>query len=89
MQNNNQRLYEDMILIDDDDRLLVSLKNSGLGCHINGTYMGALSYADDIALGCPSMHGLNTIMNICSDLQLTILSLLMQRKLFVLNMGNL
>ena len=25
------------------DRLLVTLKNSGLGCHINGTYMGPLS----------------------------------------------
>ena len=49
------------------DRLLVTLKNSGLGCHINGTYMGELSYADDITLSCPSVHGLNKIMNICSD----------------------
>ena len=49
------------------DRLLVTLKNSGLGCHNNGTYMGALSYADDITLSCPSVHGLNKIMSICSD----------------------
>ena len=49
------------------DRLLVTLRNSGLGCHINGTYMGALSYADDITLSCPSVHGLNKMMNICSD----------------------
>ena len=49
------------------DRLLVTSKNSGLGCHINGTYMGALTYADDITLSCPSVHGLNTMMSICSD----------------------
>ena len=49
------------------DRLLVTLKNSGLGCHINGTYMGALSYADDITLSCPSVYGLNKMMNFCSD----------------------
>ena len=50
------------------DRLLVILKNSGLGCHINGTYMGALSYADDITLSCPSVLCLNKMMIICSDL---------------------
>ena len=49
------------------DRLLVTLKNSGLGCHTNGTYMGELSYADDITLSCPSVHGLNKMMNICCD----------------------
>ena len=48
------------------DRLLVMLKNSCLGCHINGTYMGALSYADNITLSCPSVQGLNQMMNICS-----------------------
>ena len=49
------------------DRLLITLKNSGLACHINGTYMGELSYADDITLSCPSVHGLNKMMSICSD----------------------
>ena len=29
--------------------------------------MGALSYADDITLSCPSVYGLNKTMNICSD----------------------
>ena len=29
--------------------------------------MGALSYADDITLSCLSVHGLNKMMNICSD----------------------
>ena len=62
------------------DRLLVTLNHSDLGCHFNGTYMGALSYADDITMSCPSVssdptsdptcpsvYGLNKIMNICSD----------------------
>ena len=32
------------------DLLLLELKRSGIGCHINGTYMGDLSYADYITL---------------------------------------
>ena len=29
------------------DRLLILLKKSGIGCHLNGTYCGVLAYADD------------------------------------------
>ena len=32
------------------DGLFTELKQSGYGCHINNTYMCALSYADDIIL---------------------------------------
>ena len=39
--------------------LVISLKQSGLGRHINGTYMGALGYADAVTLTCPSLYGLN------------------------------
>ena len=49
------------------DSLLISLKQSGLGCHINGTYMGALGYADDITLTCPSLYGLNSMLDICNQ----------------------
>ena len=35
------------------DPLLVGM--SGFRCHIKGVYMGALSYADDITIICPSM----------------------------------
>ena len=49
------------------DNLLISLKQSGLGCHINGTYMGALGYADDITLTCPSLYGLNSMLDICNQ----------------------
>ena len=40
------------------DPLLNRLRMSGFGCHIKGVYMGALSYADDIAIMCPSIGGL-------------------------------
>ena len=46
------------------DSLLISLKQSGLGCHINETYMGALGYADNITLTCPSLYGLNSMLYI-------------------------
>ena len=38
---------------------------SGIGCHITGAYMGALSYADDITIMCPSIGGLNKMLKIC------------------------
>ena len=49
------------------DNLLISLKlvfKSGISCHIYGTYMGALGYADDITLTCPSLYGLNSRLDI-------------------------
>ena len=49
------------------DNLLISLKQSGLGCHINGTYMEALGYTYDITLTCPSLYGLNYMLDICNQ----------------------
>ena len=40
------------------DELLIKLKNSGYGCHIGNYYYGALGYADDIVLICPTKDGL-------------------------------
>ena len=42
------------------------MQRSGLGCHISNTYMGALSYADDITLISPSVYGLNRMLDICN-----------------------
>ena len=39
------------------DRLLCKLLKLGYGCHSNHVYMGALSYADDITISCPSIYG--------------------------------
>ena len=49
------------------DKLLIRLKNSNIGCSSNGSYTGALSYADDITLSCPSIRGLNRMLQICNS----------------------
>ena len=49
------------------DKLLLDLKHSGYGCHLGDTFTGALFYADDITLICPSLRGMNCMLKICSD----------------------
>ena len=48
------------------DALLIELKKSGFGCHIGNTFMGALSYADDITLLAPTRMALRKMMSICT-----------------------
>ena len=48
------------------DNLLIKLKHSGYGCHVDNIFMGVLSYADDITLLSPSLHGLNRMLEICA-----------------------
>ena len=47
------------------DKLLVILRESGLGCHINGMFFGAMIFADDIFLLAASRNGLQSMVNIC------------------------
>ena len=47
------------------DDLFTILKNSGFGCYINNLFYGAVSYADDIVLMCPSRNGLQHMIDIC------------------------
>ena len=49
------------------DNLHVILRTSGIGCHIGSAYIGALSYADNITLLCPSIRGLNEIIVLCCE----------------------
>jgi hypothetical protein len=49
------------------DKLLINLQKSGIGCCIDNIYVGALAYADDITLLCPSIRGLNKMLGICSQ----------------------
>ena len=49
------------------DGLLIRLQKSGVGCHMNNIYMGALSYADDITISCPSLYGLSIMLDICNN----------------------
>ena len=64
------------------DNLLFSLKQSGIGCHINGTYMVAQGYAGDIILTCPSLYGLNCMLDICNQFAKNNYVILTQRRLF-------
>ena len=49
------------------DDLLEKLRKNGIGCHIGHLFVGALGYADDIILLCPSVVGLNKMINICEE----------------------
>ena len=47
------------------DKLLCKLKHSRLGCRMRNSYVGALSYADDILF--PRIRGLNKMLAICNS----------------------
>ena len=49
------------------DKLLVMLRTTGIGCHIGSAYIGALPYADDLTLLCPSVRGLNEMIVLCCE----------------------
>ena len=49
------------------DKLLVILRESQLGCHINGVFFGAMIFADDIFLLSASRNGLQAMVNLCQD----------------------
>ena len=49
------------------DKLLIILKHAHIGCHMNKIFAGALSYDDDITLLCPSMCGINKMIDICCE----------------------
>ena len=46
------------------DELITRLSSSRYGCRLSGKFVGALAYADDITLLCPSLHGLQEMVNI-------------------------
>ena len=49
------------------DELLEKLKKKGIGCHIDHLFTGALGYADDIILVCPSVTAMNEMIKICEN----------------------
>ena len=48
------------------DELLHSLQQNDIGCHIGTIFTGALCYADDLFLLCPTIRGLQKMITICS-----------------------
>ena len=49
------------------DQLILALKESGIGCHLNGMFVGAFIYADDVTLLAPTSMALKAMLNACTD----------------------
>ena len=49
------------------DELLEKLRKKGIGCSIDHIFTGALGYADDIILICPSVTAMKEMLKICED----------------------
>ena len=47
--------------------MLVQLRESRIGCHINNAFTDALAYADDVTIICPSLRGLNKMLEMCNE----------------------
>ena len=49
------------------DNLITILKQRNVGCKIGNTFLGVFGYADDLTLLCPTLSGLQEMLNICED----------------------
>ena len=49
------------------DELICILRSSGIGCYYIKTFMGALLYADDMAVLAPTLKGLQHLLKLCED----------------------
>ena len=49
------------------DQLILALKESGIGCHLNGMFVGAFIYADDVTLLVPTSMALKAMLSTCTD----------------------
>ena len=72
------------------DLLLLQLRNSGYGCHLNWVYMEALSYADDITLihVAPSIRGLDEMLKLCDNYATVCNVIFNSKKTVCIKFGN-
>ena len=49
------------------NELLSKLRENGLGCHMNGQFVGTFIYADDITILAPSHSSLQSMLTICDQ----------------------
>ena len=49
------------------DQLILVLKESGIGCHLNGMFVGAFIYADDVTLLAQTSMALKAMLSTCTD----------------------
>ena len=45
------------------DQLILALKESGIGCHLNGMFVGAFIHADDVTLLAPTSMALKAMLS--------------------------
>ena len=46
---------------------LIQLAQSGVGCYIGSTFVGALAYVDDIVLVAPTPTALRQMLSVCEN----------------------
>ena len=49
------------------DSLIKTLKQRNIGCKIGNKFLGVFGYADDLTLLCPTLSGLQEMLNACED----------------------
>ena len=49
------------------DGLIQELRDLGLGCHIQGVWMGCAAFADDLVLLSPSRESMSKMLKVCED----------------------
>jgi hypothetical protein len=49
------------------DELIDRLKKTGVGCYVGYHFVGAVAYADDLTLLCPSREGLQSMLSVCES----------------------
>ena len=49
------------------EEFISRLEHSGIGCYIGNEYYGNISSADDRKFLCPSINGLQKMLDICND----------------------
>jgi hypothetical protein len=72
------------------DELLIGLSESGYGCYIGVNFVGALAYADDIVLICPTATAMRKLLIVCDSFahNLNILFNAQKSKFIVIAAGN-
>jgi hypothetical protein len=68
---------------------IVNLRHSNLGCCMVGSYVGCLLYADDMILLCPSIKGLQSMLDICDQTANDLLLQFNVSKSFCISVGKL
>jgi hypothetical protein len=71
------------------DVLLCKLNEHDIGCHIGDKFYGALAYADDLILLCPSVKGLQSMINQCEIFGTEISVTFNDRKTECIKFGNI